>query len=208
MKYTVRFTSALLGFLLGSSVYFASRAMFYRMPVRNEQHTLKYRVDALDFGCFGSSYKTNEAPLRVGIFVGVDSITLSTNGSKFGLYNYRPPRELPVKVSRRQLLSLTEKLLSTGLADETQVADPDGFGIPPQTYEIRIKWAKQEIVRRWYHSYGHQVPEKYLQVLEEFQEKVKQPVLKQFIEQNRKIVASTSAEQALAADSPVSSLYL
>jgi len=149
-------------------------------------------IVTLSLCCLGSSYTTSEAPLRVGIFVGVDSITLSTNGSKFGLYNYRPPRELPIRVSRRQLLNLTEKLLSRGLADESQVAYPDGSGIPPETYEIRIKWAKQEIVRRWYHSPGHQVPEKYLHVLEEFQEKVRQPVLKQFIEENR-AVASTAA---------------
>jgi hypothetical protein len=99
------------------------------------------------------------------------------------------------------------RILSKGLADETQVAYPDRPGIPPQTYEIRIKWAKQEIVRRWYHSSDHQVPEKYLQVLEEFQEKVKQPVLKQFIEENREIVASTAAEQALAADAAIASFY-
>jgi hypothetical protein len=156
----------------------------------------------LSLYCLGSSSATNEVPLRVGIFVGVDSITLSTNGSKFGLYNYRPPRELPVKVSRRQLLSLADRLLSQGFADDTQVGYPSGIGIPPQTYEIRIKWAKQELVRRWYQADGHQVPEKYLQVLEALQEKVKQPVLKQFIEQNREIIASTAAEQALGADSP------
>lgn|GEM_PF-2473625 len=155
----------------------------------------------LSLCCLGSSYTTNEVPLRVGIFVGVDSITLSTNGSKFGLYNYRPPRELPVKVSRRQLLGLADRLLAKGFADDTPVGYPSGNGIPPQTYEIRIKWTKQEIVGRWYHADGHQVPEKYLQVLEALQEKVKQPVLKQFIEENREIVASTAAE-ALGADSP------
>ena len=149
-------------------------------------------IVTLSLCCFGSSYTTSEPPLRVGIFVGVDSITLSTNGSKFGLYNYRPPTEFPVKVSRRQLLSLTNSLLSKGFADDAQVGYPRSFDVPPQTYEIRIKWAKQEIVRRWYHSPGHQVPEKYLQVLEEFQEKVRQPVLKQFIEENR-AVASTAA---------------
>jgi hypothetical protein len=153
--------------------------------------------------CVGSSYTTNEIPLRVGIFVGVDSITLSKNGSKFGLYNYRPPTESPVKVSRRQLLSLADRLLSKGFADDRQVDYPGGSGIPPQTYEIRIKWAKQEIVRRWYHADGYQVPEKYLQVLEELQEKIKQPVLKKFIEQNREIIASTAAEQALAADGAI-----
>ncbi len=42
-----------------------------------------------------------------------------------------------------------------------------------------------------------EAPEKYLQVLEEFQEKVRQPVLKQFIEENREIVASTAAERTL-----------
>jgi hypothetical protein len=50
---------------------------------------------------------------------------------------------------------------------------------------------------------GYQVPEKYLQVLEELQEKIKQPVLKKFIEQNREIIASTAAEQALAADGAI-----
>jgi len=156
----------------------------------------------LSLCCVGSSYTTKEAPLRVGIFVGVESITLSTNGSKFGLYNYRPPTEFPVKVSRRQLLSLTNSLLSKGFADDAQVGYPRSFDVPPQTYEIRIKWAKQEIVRRWYHADGYQVPAKYLQVLEELQEKVKQPVLKKFIEQNRKTIAATAAEQALGADSP------
>ena len=57
-------------------------------------------------------------------------------------------------------------------------------------------------MRRWYHADGYQVPAKYLQVLEELQEKVKQPVLKKFIEQNRKTIAATAAEQALGADSP------
>jgi hypothetical protein len=155
----------------------------------------------LSLFCVGSSpTTTSEVPLRVGIFVGVDSITLSTNGSKFGLYNYRPPREFLVKVSRRQLLSFTNSLLSKGFADDAPVGYPADGGIPPQTYEIRIKWAKQEIVRRWYHSAGHQVPQKYLQVLEELQEKVKQPVLNMFIEQNRETLAASAAKQALAAE--------
>jgi len=141
----------------------------------------------------------------VGIFVGVESITLSTNRSKFGLYNYRPPTEFPVKVSRRQLLSLTNSLLSKGFADDAPVGYPLplSFDVPPQTYQIRIKWAKQEIVRRWYHADGYQVPEKYLQILEELQEKVKQPVLKKFIEQNRITIAATAAEQALATDGAI-----
>jgi hypothetical protein len=110
--------------------------------------------------CVGSSYTTNEIPLRVGIFVGIESITLSTNGSKFGLYNYRPATEFPVKVSRRQLLSLTNSLLSKGFADDAPVGYPRIVDVPPQTYEIRIKWAKQEIVRRWYHADGYRVTRK------------------------------------------------
>ena len=155
-------------------------------------------IIALGLCCVGSSPATSEVPLRVGIFVGVDSITLSTNGSKFGLYNYRPPVERPVKVSRRQLLNLANSLLTKGFADDAPVGYPRDVDIPPQTYEIRIKWSKQEIVRRWYHSGGHQVPEKYLQVLEELQEKVKQPVLQTFIEQNRAI--ASRAEETLAAE--------
>ena len=155
-------------------------------------------IITLGLCCVGSSPTTSEVPLRIGIFVGVDSITLSTNGSKFGLYNYRTPVERTVKVSRRQLLNLANRLLSNGFADDAPVTYPRDVGVPPQTYEIRIKWTRQEIVRRWYHSEGHQVPEKYLQVLEELQEKVKQPVLKTFIEQNR--VMASSAEEALAAE--------
>src|SRR5258705_10622000 len=54
MRYTVRFTSALLGFLLGSSAYFVSRPMFYRISVRHEQQTLKKHVDALENGPVGT----------------------------------------------------------------------------------------------------------------------------------------------------------
>src|SRR5258705_1950441 len=54
MRYTVRFTSALLGFLLGSSAYFVSRPMFYRISVRHEQQTLKKHVDALENGAVGT----------------------------------------------------------------------------------------------------------------------------------------------------------
>lgn len=35
MKYTVRFTSALFGFLLGSSVYFASPLSGIRLPFKS-----------------------------------------------------------------------------------------------------------------------------------------------------------------------------
>ena len=135
--------------------------------------------------CIGASYPIDERPLRVGIFVGVDGVTLSQDGSKFALFkNYRH-REVALKVSRSELISIVKSLMTRGFANDVSVKYPDGSGIPPQTYEIRIKWPNKEIVHRWYHADGCQAPEKYLEVLNALERTHKQPLIRKFIDANR-----------------------
>jgi len=131
--------------------------------VMKKRHKLLLAV-VLTLLCIGASYPSDERPLRVGIFVGVDGVTLSQDGSKFALFkNYRH-REVALKVSRSELISIVNSLMTRGFANDVSVKCPDGPGIPPQTYEIRITWPKKGIVHRWYHADGCQAPEKYLEV--------------------------------------------
>jgi len=149
-----------------------------------KRHKLLLAV-VLTLLCIGASYPSDERPLRVGIFIGVDDVTLSQDVSKFALFkNYRH-REVALKVSRSELISIVNSLMTRGFANDVSVKCPDGPGIPPQTYEIRITWPKKEIVHRWYHADGCQAPEKYLEVLNALERTHKQPLIRKFIDANR-----------------------
>ncbi len=137
----------------------------------------------------GSSART--APLRIGLFVGVDGVTYSSDGSKFGLYGKYADRELVRKVPAEELVRLVSRLTEAGLLNE-KPPRLDVMKIPPQTYEVRIQWADHEYHCRWYHSHhcvgGCHVPSKYLDILDDVPVSWRADLPRKFVDQNRELI--------------------
>jgi hypothetical protein len=142
--------------------------------------------------CLAFDPSTSAPPIRISLFIGVDAITYSTDGSKCALYAEYLDRELATKVSTSELAHVVSCLTGAGLLRERS-RELGEIAIPPQTYEIRIKWPDREFQCRWWHSHqcrgGCQVPSKYLDMLDDVPASWKTDILRKFIDVNRKLNA-------------------
>ena len=132
-------------------------------------------------------------PLRVGIFIGVDGVTLSADGKKFRFHADYYEREMFVPISPTELTDIVNQLRSAGLFEEAQLNSPFFISLP-QTFTIVIAWPDEQRSFTWIPGDECRVPEQYLQILEKLNRSAKQSLIQDFIAHNRqRALAETAA---------------
>jgi hypothetical protein len=126
-----------------------------------------------------------QVPLRLGIFAGVDGVTFSRDNGKFNFFDDYRDREKAIMVSAEELSEIVQKLLEAGLLEEGQWNSSFAVSLPVDN-TFYISWPDR--IRRfsWIHDSECRVPEKYLSVLEEVNFRHHDPLIKKFIDYNRR----------------------
>jgi hypothetical protein len=123
-------------------------------------------------------------PLRLGIFVGVDGVTFSTDNTKFNFFDEYSDREKTIMVSAAELSEIVDKLAAAGLLEERQ-SNSSYFISLPVDNTFYISWPDRTRQFSWIHDSECRVPEKYLSILEEVNVKHHDPLIKNFVDYNR-----------------------
>ena len=123
-------------------------------------------------------------PLRIGIFIGVDGVTLSADGKKFVPYEGYEDRETVVPMSPAELMDLAHDLKSAGLFEEAEFNAPIVVSLP-QVYAIVLAWPDEERRFMWISRDECRIPEKYLRIFEKLNVELRLPLIKEFIAHNR-----------------------
>jgi hypothetical protein len=124
-------------------------------------------------------------PLRIGIFIGVDSVTFSADGKKFEHYEGYEDRETLVAMSPGELMDLANRLRSAGLFEEAEFNAPMFVSLP-QNFTIVIAWPDEQRRFTWIHGAECSVPEKYLEIFERLNGNLKLPLIRDFVVYNRR----------------------
>ena len=130
-------------------------------------------------------HNESQLPLRLGIFVGVDGVTLSTENTKFDLFDEYRDREKAIMVSTAELSEMVDKLAAAGLLEERQ-SNSSYFISLPVNNTFYISWPDRTRQFSWIHDSQCRVPEKYLSILEEVNVKHHDPLIKNFVDYNRR----------------------
>jgi len=123
---------------------------------------------------------------KVAVYVGVDGVCFSTDGSKCGRFEKYLDRETAVTLSADELKSLITDLKEAGFEKEenrkVQIVD----GTPPLSFTIHVDSpeSKKEVV--FLCEKGLTVPEKYLNILDALPDSKKPEALNKFISLARK----------------------
>ena len=179
MRRTVFLTTALLTFVLGTTLVSLERRL---LNILNGPPPAEASVPTPDI-------RESLTPLRIGIFIGVDGVTLSADGKLFGFYEDYHEREMLVPISPAELSEVLNQLRSAGLFEEAKFNSPFFVSLP-QTFTIVVAWPDQHRRFIWILGDGCSVPEKYLQVLERFNGDLKLKLIHDFIAHNRRGVSS------------------
>ena len=179
MRHTLLITVALFTFLLGTIVGVIHRLMLKSF---GETATMESSVPPPD-------YRNSLTPLRIGVFIGVDGVTFSANGTKFAPYKAYEDRETVVPMSPADLSDVARQLRSAGLFEESEFNAPVSISLP-QTYTIVIAWPDEERQFQWISRDECSVPEKYLRIFEKLNRNLELPLIRDFIVHNRRQVSS------------------
>ena len=174
MRRTLFIATALITFLLGTILVSVRHSSLEDVNETQQIEIAIWPPDAQEFS----------APVKIGVFIGVDGVTLSADGKKFVLYEPYQDRETVVPMSPDELTELANQLRSAGLFEEAQSNAP-AFVSLPQNYTIVLAWPDKIRQFNWISGYGCTVPEQYLLILEKLNRNVKHPLLKEFIAHNR-----------------------
>jgi hypothetical protein len=147
-----------------------------------------------------SSPSTNAPPVRIGLFIGVDGVTYSCDGSRFDLYREYRDRESMTNVSTSELARVVSRLTEAGLLNEKSRGLGGTITIPAQTLEIRIQWPGREFHCTWFWRPGSQVPGKYLDILDDVPASWKTEFLRKFVDANRKLDVEYKAHKSQYSD--------
>jgi hypothetical protein len=176
MRRTLLKTVVLFTFLLGSALGVLHRSILdsFRQPAKIEP--------------FLPPLSSREflTPLRIGVFIGVDGITLSADGKKFERYQAYKERENIIQMSPAELSKVAYQLITNGLLEEAEFNAPASIDVPPQTYTILLAWPDSVRQFTWASRDECKVPEKYLLILERLNSDLKLPLIKNFIASNRR----------------------
>ena len=179
MRHLLLITVALFTFLLGTMV-----GVVHRLILKSfgETATMESSVPPPD-------YRDSLTPLRIGVFIGVDGVTLSANGKKFAPYEAYEDRETVVPMSPADLSDVARQLNSAGLFEEAEFNAPAVISLP-QTYTIVIAWPDEERQFQWISRDECSVPEKYLRIFEKLNRNLELPLIRDFIAHNRRQVSA------------------
>ena len=175
MRRTLLLTVALLTFLLGTTLPGLHRWILNSLA---EPAEVKVSIPPVDT-------HASLTPLRVGVFIGVDGVTLSADSKKFGFYEDYDDRETLVPMSPVELSNVVEQLRSAGLFEEAELNTPYFISLP-QTYTIVVAWPDEHRRFTWITRDECRIPEKYLQILERLNTNLKLTVIQEFIAHNRR----------------------
>jgi hypothetical protein len=123
--------------------------------------------------------------LRLGIFVGVDGVTFSSDNTKFNFFDDYKDREKAIMVSPGELSEIVHKLAATGLLEEKQ-SNSSLFISLPVNNTFYISWPDRTRQFSWIYDSECRVPEKYLSILEEVNVRYHEPLIKNFVDYNRR----------------------
>jgi hypothetical protein len=126
-----------------------------------------------------------QVPLRLGIFVGVDGTTFSSDNTKFDFFDDYKDREKVIIVSAAELSDIVGKLAAAGLLEEKQ-SNSSYFVSLPVDNTFYISWADRIRMFTWIHDSECRVPEKYLSILEEVNVRHHDPLITNFVDYNRR----------------------
>ncbi len=174
MRRTLLLTTALLTFLLGTTLAILHRWMLDSLA---ETPEVKISVPPVDT-------RDSLTPLRIGIFIGVDGATLSADGKKFSFFESYDDRETLVGMSPTELSEIANQLRTAGLFEEAEFNTPFFVSLP-QTFTIVIAWPDEHRRFTWITGDDCKVPEKYLQIFERLNNDLKLQLVQEFIAHNR-----------------------
>ncbi len=124
-------------------------------------------------------------PFRVGLFIGVEGVTLSADASKFNLYDAHKDDEATLLVSQDEVSDIVGKLVATGLLEEAEMNSPAVVS-SPQNYTMIVAWPDRTREFNWTVRDECRVPEKYLSILEEVNNRRMVPLITRFFNHNRR----------------------
>ncbi len=179
MRRTVFLTTALLTFVLGTTLVSLERQLLNTL---NEPPPAEASVPTADI-------RESVTPLRIGIFIGVDGVTLSADGKKFGFYEDYDDREILIPVSPTELSDIVGNLRSAGLFEEAEFNSPFFVSLP-QTFTIVIGWPDKDRRFTWITRDECRVPEKYLEILQKFNRRFKSTLIQDFVSYSHRNVSS------------------
>jgi hypothetical protein len=179
MRLTLPLTIALFTLLLGTMLGVLHRSIFdsFREPAKIEPF-----LPSL-------AYRDSLTPLRIGVFIGVDGVTLSANGKKFAPYKAYEDRETIILMSPADISDLAQQLGAAGLFEEAEFNAPAFISLP-QTYTIVIAWPDEQRQFTWISRDECSVPEKYLRIFQKLNRNLELPLIRDFIAHNRRQVSS------------------
>ena len=129
-------------------------------------------------------HQESKIPLRLGIFIGVDAVTFSSDNRKFNLFDDYRKRETAIVVSSEELSEIVHQLVVAGLLKEEECI-PSFISLPVNN-TIIIAWPDGMREFTWTMNGDEcRVPEKYLSVLEEVNGRHHAPLIEKFITYNR-----------------------
>jgi hypothetical protein len=168
--------TALFTFLAGVSLYSTHTVIVEWLRGEADDHQLL--IEPLAF-----EDQASEIPLRIGIFIGVDAVTFSSDNSKFDLFDDYRSRETPILISSGELSEIVHQLMSAGLLTE-QTCTPSFISLPVN-HTIIVAWPNAVRAFTWIRGDDCRVPEKYLTVFEEVNSRHHASLLEKFITSNR-----------------------
>ena len=167
--------TALFTFLVGLSLHSKHAVIVELLP--GDAH------DQLLIEPLAIEEQTSEMPLRLGIFIGVDAVTFSSDNSKFNLFDDYRSRETPILISSEELSKTVQQLIRAGLLNEEGCTP--SFVSLPVNQTIIVAWPNGMRAFTWIRGDECRVPEKYLTVLEEVNSRHHAPLIEEFITYNR-----------------------
>jgi len=176
---TLLLAVSLVTFLLGTMLGVVHQSVLNSL---SETPKIEALVPSLDT-------KDSLTPLRIGVFIGVDGVTLSADGKRFGDYEGYEDREMVVPLSPAELLDLTHELKSAGLFEEAEFNTPYFISLP-QVHAIVLAWPDEERRFMWIRGDECRIPEKYLRIFERLNVDHGLPLIKEFIAYNRAQISS------------------
>jgi hypothetical protein len=127
----------------------------------------------------------NQTADKLAIYLGVDGVCFSTDGSKYGKYVKYSDREATVSLATDDLELRIRQLKRLGFEMEHHRTLEVIDGVPPQTLTIVIQSSSVTKEVQFFCRKGLEVPERYLVVLDYLPDSKKPEALNKFIELSR-----------------------
>jgi hypothetical protein len=167
--------TALFTFLVGVSIHSTHDVIAGLLREEAHNHVLIQPVAV--------EHQESKTPLRLGIFIGVDGVTFSTDNSKFSFFDDYRERETAIVVSSEELSDIVHQLMVAGLAKEEECT-PSFISLPVNN-TIFVAWPDGMQEFTWIGDDECRVPEKYLSVLEDVNSRHHVPLIEKFMTYNR-----------------------